>query len=113
MTRVDRVDQAILLLKDRLRRLGERKAGQIGASSQAGRTEAEGQLAPVRQLARQGNIGEHDLRKALVRALLANALGEKLATGIQFLAVADRVTAMLEADEGGRELIDRALAELG
>lgn len=113
MTQVSRVDQAILLLKDRLRKLGERKAGDARSGAAAARPEGHDRLAPVRQLARQSNIAEQDLRRAFVRTLLAESLGEELATGIEFQAIADRVTAMLEDSEAGRDLLNRALVELG
>lgn len=113
MTQINRVDQAILLLKERLRKLGERKAeGPRGSAASAARSESESRLAPVRQLARQGSIGDQDLRRAFVRTLLADSLGQELATGLEFQAIADKVTRMIEETEAGRELIDRALAEL-
>lgn len=113
MTQISRVDQAILLLKDRLGKLGERKAGAARGGAAAARPDAENRLTPIRHLARQGEIEERDLRRAFVRTLLADTLGEELATGLEFQAIADRVTVMLEEDEAGRDLLNRALAELG
>ena len=113
MTQIGRVDQAILLLKDRLRKLGERKTSEAKTATGTARAESENHLAPIRQLARQGEIADQDLRRAFVRTLLAESLGEELATGIEFQAVADQVTRMLEDSDSGRDLLNRALAELG
>lgn len=113
MTQVSRVDQAILLLKERLRKLGERKGPEARGAAGAARTDSENRLAPLRQLARQGDIAERDLRRAFVRTLLAESLGEDLATSLEFQALADRVTQLLEESEQGQDLLNRALAELG
>lgn len=113
MTQINRVDQAILLLKERLRKLGERKAGETrGGTVASTRPESESRLASVRQLAQQGSIADHDLRRAFVRMLLEDSLGAGLATDLEFQAIADRVTKMLEENEAGRDLLARALAEL-
>lgn len=112
MTQISRVDQAILLLKDRLRKLGDRKPSAVHGGS-AIRSDGESRLAPIRQLARQGDIAEQDLRRAFVRTLLADSLGPELASGLEFQAIADQVTQMLEDSDTGRDLLSRALAELG
>ena len=112
MTQISRVDQAILLLRERLRKLGEQKPGELRSGS-AARTAGENRLAPIRQLARQGDIAEQDLRRAFVRTLLAESLGEELASGLEFQGIADQVTQMLEDSDTGRDLLSRALAELG
>lgn len=112
MTQINRVDQAILLLKDRLRKLGESNSETARSGAAAARPESENRLAPIRQLARHGDIAEQDLRRAFVRTLLADSLGEELAAGLEFQAIADRVTRMLEDSEAGRDLLNRALAEL-
>lgn len=112
MNTIGRVDQAIILLKERLRKLGENKAGQAGTAASARQAEGAGALDPIRQLVQKGQIGEEDLRRALVRTLLADALGEELVGSIAFQSVADQVARIIEDSEGGRELMARAMAEL-
>lgn len=109
MTSVGRVEQAILLIKDRLRKLGEQSAG---AAASSGR-EAVDPLGPVRMLARQPSCNEEDLRKALVRGLLAESLGPALVTSLEFQNITDKVTQMLEESEAGRQLLADALREIG
>lgn len=113
MNQINRVDQAILLLKDRLRRLGERKGADVHGASSTGQIDNDNRLAPLRQLARQGDIAERDLRRAFVRTLLAESLGEELAASLEFQSLADRVTELIEDSEQGKDLLNRALAELG
>lgn len=112
MTQISRVDQAILLLKERLRKLGQDGAGRTQSGASAKRAESENRLAPLRQLAAHGDIPERELHRAFVRTLLADSLGEELATGLEFQSIADQVTRMLEDSESGRDLLNRALAEL-
>lgn len=113
MTSIGRVEQAIILLKDRLRKLDERgrAAGTgSGAVQHSGETDA---LQSLRELVRLGQIDEHELRRAFVRTLLADALGEELVGSIEFQSIADQVSRMLEDSEAGSELMARALSELG
>lgn len=115
MTGIGKVDQAILLLKDRLRQLNERgKAGGATAGNAAAPQAASGDpLQALRELVRRGQIDEHELRRAFVRTLLADSLGDELVGSIEFQSIADEVARMLEDSEAGSALLARALAELG
>lgn len=115
MTGIGKVDQAIVLLKDRLRQLNARsKAGQAGAGGLSASREVNGDpLQPLRELVRRGQIDEHELRRAFVRTMLADALGDELVGSIEFQSIADEVARMLEDSEAGSALLARALAELG
>lgn len=109
MTSINRVDQAILLLRDRLKKLNADGA-RTSAAGTSGRSDS---LAPLRQLVRQGQLSQEDLRKAFVRTLLSDSLRDELVGSLEFQSIADEVTRILEAHEAGRNLITRALAELG
>lgn len=113
MTSVGKVEHAIILLKDRLRQLGEhgRTAGTQSASAQ--RASAGDPLQPLRELVRLGQIDEEELRRAFVRTLLADSLGEEVVGSIEFQSIADQVSRILEQSSAGRELMTQALAELG
>ena len=114
MTSLNRVDHAVLLLKERLRKLGEGSVKRdAAATGSATRAETGERLAPIRQLLRQRDIGEHELRRAFVMALLAESIGEGLATSLEFQAVSDQITRLIEDSDGGRDLLERALSELG
>lgn len=117
MTTIGRIDQAILVLKDRLKRLGEPASrgasGADGASGATGTADiASDPLLSLRQMVRQRKLSHEELRKALVRTLLAESVGEALASSLEFQSIADRVTAMLEQNDAGLDLINRALSEL-
>ena len=112
MSSVVRIDQAVLLLRDRLKRLNGRgaTAGTSGPARPSGRSSDP--LVPLRQLVQQGQIGAEDLRKAFVRTLLADSLGEDVADSLEFQSISDQVLRLLDSSEAGRELVAKALAEL-
>jgi hypothetical protein len=112
MTAVNRVDQAVLLLQDRLRRLQERTTGKADSSAGARKSERSDALTPLRRMARQSDIGEDDLQRALVRTLLEGALGTDLVASMAFNSIADQVVAIMQRDEAARALLTQALAEL-
>lgn len=113
MTSPVRIEQAVLLLRDRLRRMKAKDGPATSAS--LGKTQvARGDpLAPLRQLVQQGQIGEEDLRRAFVRTLLGESLGEDLLGSLEFQSISDQVLQILESSDAGRDLITTALAELG
>lgn len=113
MSSVGRIDQAIVLLRERLKTLNS--AGGRSSAAQSGivGTSAGDALMPLRELVCQGRIGQEDLRKAFVRTLLADALGSDVTASLEFQSIADEVARMLENNEAGQNLITRALAELG
>lgn len=112
MTSVTRIDQAVLLLRDRLKRLNERSAVSSSASARQARSSRVDPLVPLRQLVQQGRIGQEELRKALVRTLLANALGEELADSLEFQSISDQVLRIIEENGACRDLLAKALGEL-
>jgi hypothetical protein len=112
MSTVSRIDQAILLLQDRLRRLQERSPGATAKAGSAMRPEKSDPLVPLRQLARRGGIADGELRRALVRRLLADSLGDELVGSLEFQSIAEQVARILEGSEKGRALLAQALSEL-
>ncbi len=113
MSEIGRVDRAILLLKARLSRLAERKTETKATGISALRQTEASHLAAIRKLAGRKGIEPRDLRRAMVRGLLVESLGDELAAGLEFNTIVDRIAVMLETDETGLDLLNRALAELG
>lgn len=112
MPSISRVDQAVLLLQDRLRRLQERKGGKSASLAGSGKTGRSESLGPLRRMAEHRNVGDDDLRRALVRGLLENALGNELVSSLEFHSIADQVVQIIQNDPEGRELLARALSDL-
>ncbi|MEA3015970.1 MAG: hypothetical protein QOI38_692 [Sphingomonadales bacterium] len=66
----------------------------------------------MRRLAAQGAVGEEELRRSLVRAVLTEELGERLANEPALQAVVDDVFRIVSASEEGRALLASALDQL-
>lgn len=112
MASIGRIDQAVLLLQERLARLGNRK-GEAASEIESGRVADTDPVRQLQALSRRGQLAPDELRKALVRALLADTLGNALGSSLEFQGVADDVAKILAENERGRELLDHAIAELG
>jgi hypothetical protein len=88
---------------------GAAASGRTG-KAQTGRGDP---LVPLRQLVQQGRLGENDLRKAFVRTLLGESLGEELLGSLEFQSISDQVLQILDSTDAGRALLSSAIAELG
>lgn len=101
-------DRVLLILRERLRRSegattrGTSRVGERTASPQE-RMEA---LATIRDLP------ERDFRRAVVRGLLGEQLGEALAADPAFDSMSAEVLRIVEGSDEARALLDRAAAEL-
>lgn len=108
MTPIGITDRVLLILREQLRRSeraqtrGTAPVGERAASPQE-RMEA---LATIRDLP------ERDFRRAVVRGLLGEQLGEALAADPAFDAMSAEVLRIVEGSDEARALLDRAVAEL-
>lgn len=112
MTRISNSDHVLLLLQDQIARLAKDRAGRAGRVPPA-RGGVPEPLVRLRALARRAGVSEDELKRALVRGLLVQQLGEALGGDPAFEAVAGDVLRIIGESAGGQELIDRALAQLG
>lgn len=112
MTRVGTIDQVLLLLREQLQRSGKaRDPSRANGAGRSGRAHAR-PLERVRALATLDSLGEEDVRRALVRGLLTEELGEGIANDAAFQRIADDVLRIIGEMPGGPALIDRAIAQL-
>lgn len=111
MTRIGNVDQILLLLREQLQRAGEGKTGPL--QNRAGDRVEPRPLDRARTLASLGAIDPEERRRLIVRTLLLEELGEAAGADPTFVALVDRVLAMVRVTPGGDELIDRAIRQLG
>jgi hypothetical protein len=114
MTRISSSDQVLILLREQLQRLGRGKAARAERAGRAagGERTAPAGMARLKALAERGAIGDTELRRTLVRALLAEELGEKLTNEPALQAIVDDVFRIISETEDGRELLARALDQL-
>jgi hypothetical protein len=111
LTRIAASDQVLLLLREQLQRLGRGK----GARSE--RAGGPKEVSPraierLKALAGRGGVGEEELRRTLVRAVLTEELGERLANEPGLQAIVDDVFRIISDSEEGRALLDRALGQV-
>lgn len=108
MAEIGRADPVLLLLRERLQGRGETK---VRSATRA----AVPMLSPLeraRAVAALAVLDPDGRRRLVVRALLAERLGEGVANDAAFQALGDRVLAMLDETPEGRSLVVAALAEL-
>jgi hypothetical protein len=111
MTNISQVDQAILLLQERLRRL---RSGETSGAARNVRVQSRTPrpAAQLRNVLAVEGVPPRQLRRALVRSLLADAFGEAVANDLSFQGIADQVTDILEADPDTAALLDRAVEQI-
>lgn len=111
MTRISGTDHVLLLLREQLDRLARKRATQSGKtrSMPIGTPEP---MARLRARAATDGIGEDELKRALVRGLLAQQLGDSIANDPAFETMASDVARMIADSDEGRALLARALAQL-
>jgi len=112
VTRISNAEQVMLLLHEQLGRLAKNRARRgDGASATNAGTPAP--VDRLRALAGREDVSEDELKRALVRGLLTQQLGEAVAGDPAFEAVAGDVLRIITDSPAGRELLDRAMAQLG
>ncbi|MDR3438077.1 hypothetical protein [Telmatospirillum sp.] len=109
---ISRIDQAVLLLQDRLQKLAKQGGAKAGPAT-SGQAVDSDPIEKLRDLRKRSQLGRDELGRALVRSLLADSLGATLAGSLDFQAVADQVSIILYQSEEGHALVDQAMTELG
>lgn len=107
MTLVSATDQILLLLREQLQR-SER--GRVRGSDREQRQAATPQQR-IEALAAIRDLPDRDFRRALVRGLLGDRLGEELVAEPAFEAVTSEVLRLIEASPEAQALLDRVARE--
>ncbi|WP_066808990.1 hypothetical protein [Sphingomonas asaccharolytica] len=103
MTQISATDQILLLLREQLQR-SER--GRVRGADREQRKSATAQQR-IEALAAIRDLPERDFRRALVRGLLGERLGEELVAEPAFEAVTGEVLRLIEASPEAQKLLDR------
>ena len=112
MTRITNVDQVLLLIRQQLQRLstGSGAPARKARNVQNGpRQTALGRLSALNRLQ---DLPETDLENSLVRALLTDEFGDRLANDPRFLRVAGEVSRIIAGDEEARDLLRQAVRRI-
>lgn len=105
MTQIAATDQILLLLREQLQRSDRTRTRAVRGE---GRTAAPQQR--IAALAAIKDLPERDFRRALVRSLLSERLGEALVADPAFDAVTGEVLRIIEDSDDARVLLDRVAA---
>ena len=111
MTNINHVDQAILLLQERLRRL---RSGENSGVAKNGRVQSRTPRPPaqLRNVLAVEGVPPRQFRRAMIRSLLSDAFGDAVTNDLSFQGIADQVTDILEADPEMATLLDRAIEQI-
>jgi len=107
VTQISATDQILLLLREQLQR-SER--GRVKGNDREQRRAATPQQR-IEALAAIRDLPERDFRRALVRGLLGDRLGEELVAEPAFEAVTGEVLRLIESSPETQALLDRVARE--
>ncbi len=106
MTRIGPSEQILLLLRERLERVDRCEANLNG---QPEPLDAQARLAALAGLK---DLPQRSFRRAIVRGLLTERLGEELAGDSAFEGVVGQVMELIEGDPATAAMLERAAASL-
>lgn len=112
MTRVGNVDQVLLLLRARLERGGKRPKPGGASGAGAADSTAISPLDRARALAALDSLGQEEVRKAVVRCLLAEEFGDAIGGDAKLQAMVEDIVRTITEMPGGNSLMVRAVAQL-
>ncbi|HEY9219047.1 MAG TPA: hypothetical protein VIO94_13425 [Phenylobacterium sp.] len=107
MTRVQNIDQLVLVLRQRLLQ-------QTAGTKRSQTTQRRSPRSPqaIEALAASEGLDDRPLRRAVIQDILAEQFGRELLNQPQFQLVVDRVAATLEDDPNGAQLLNSVIREL-
>lgn len=111
MTRVGQADHVLVLLREKLQRMERTRSNRAPRASSMDKG-TQPPLARLHASAALDQLPDEEFRRTLVRAVLAEELGEKIGNDPNFQVIAEDVFRILNESEIGRDLIERATREL-
>lgn len=112
MTRIGNLDQVLLLIREQLQRTARARTASAKARPGQAETLSARPLDRVRALAALDTLEEEELRRVIVRGLLAERFGDAVGNEPALIAIVEEVSRIIGETPEGRELMDRALAQL-
>ncbi|MCB5423821.1 hypothetical protein H0274_01010 [Altererythrobacter sp. CC-YST694] len=110
MTRINQVDQVLLLLRQQLQRLDKSGRARKGSASSATGVQRRSPAAGrVEAVLRADDLSDEDLARTLISALLVDEFGEAAANDPAFLHMAGEVHRIIAADPQAAKLLGEAI----
>jgi len=112
MTRISNVDQVLLLLREQLQRAGKNREATRKSRTGDADPAAARPLDRVRALAALDTLNEDEVRRAVVRGLLIEELGEGIGNDAALQKIVTDVVRIIGEVSGGNDLLNRAVIQL-
>lgn len=109
MTTIGPADQVLLLLREQLKSADRTRSKKTDGPTRTAKASARERLEA---LAGTADLPEREFRRAVVRGLLAERLGEELVADPAFEAAAMEIARIIEDSPETRALLDRATGAL-
>ncbi|SFG52075.1 hypothetical protein SAMN05518801_1404 [Novosphingobium sp. CF614] len=108
MEPINNVERIALLLREKL---AERAKASRGNSSSAASRQPTAPSS-VAALAALGDVDERQFRRTVIQSVLVDHFGRGVMNDAAFQQVVEQVFGVMEAEEGARNLLDRAVRDL-
>lgn len=113
MTRISNVDQMLMLLRQQLQRMSKSdKSRKSSATSSTATQKRETAARRIEAIVQRDDLGDDDLARTLLRALLVDEFGEAAANDHKFQKLVDEVYRIIASDANARNLLDSAMKEV-
>lgn len=112
MSQVGNVDQVLLLLREQLERANRGRGTAAKPKATRAQEATARPLDRVRALAALDTLDEDELRRAVVRGLLAEQFGDGVSNDAAMVRIAEEVSRIIGETPEGRELLQRAMNQL-
>jgi len=112
MTRISNVDQVLMLLRQQLQRMSGPDRSRKSATSSAAAQKRETAARRIEAVTRHDDLGDEDLGRTLLGALLVDEFGEAAANDHKFQKLVDEVYRIIANDAQARALLDSAVKEV-
>lgn len=113
MTRITNTDQVINLIRAELQKMERTGSAKRRSGPAPGRDQSRSPLERLFSAPAFHALSEEERHRAFIRGIMTEAFGAALANDARFIAIAGSVYEAIRASPDGRDLINRALAQLG
>ena len=113
MTRISNVDQVLMLLRQQLQRMsGPDRSRKRSTAASTAAQKRETAARRIEAVTRHDDLGDEDLGRTLLGALLVDEFGEAAANDHKFQKLVDEVYRIVASDAQSRAVLDSAVKEV-
>jgi len=114
VTRINHVDQVLMLLRQQLQGMAKTdRSRRGGRSSRTGPQQRRSAAKRIEAMARAGDLSEEDLARSLIGALLVDEFGEAAASDHKFQKLVEDVHRIIASDPQASSTMAEAVKKVG